>query len=208
MSIRVIIADDHALFREGLKSLLRHEPDVVVVAETDHVAALPALVEKTPADVLLLDLQMERSAMADISTFADTVAVVVVTASELVGDAIGAVRLGARAVVFKRFAVQTLMDAIRTAAAGDAWMPPSVQAALVARLREQLVSPLSAREQEVVRYVALGLRNAEVATKLFISEQTVKTHINNIFEKLGINDRVALTVYAIRMGIVGLHERG
>ena len=207
MPIRVIIADDHALFRQGLKSLLRHEPDVTIAAETDHAAALAAVVQETPADVLLLDLQMERSALADITSLAEHIAVVVVTASELVGDAFAAIRFGARAVVFKRFAVQTLMDAIRSAAAGDVWLPASVQGELVARLRNTAKSPLSAREEEVVRYVALGLRNAEVGKKLFISEQTVKSHLNNVFDKLGIQDRVELTVYAIRTGIISLHER-
>ena len=207
MPIRVIIADDHALFRQGLKSLLRHEPDVAIVAETDRAAALATVVQDTPADVLLLDLQMERSALADITALAARIAVVVVTASELVGDAFGAIRFGARAVVFKRFAVQTLMDAIRSAAAGEVWLPSSVQGELVARLRNAAKSPLSAREEEVVRYVALGLRNAEVGKKLFISEQTVKSHLNNVFDKLGIQDRVELTVYAIRTGIISLHER-
>jgi DNA-binding NarL/FixJ family response regulator len=120
---------------------------------------------------------------------------------------IPAIRFGARAVVFKRFAVQTLMDAIRSAAAGEVWLPSSVQGELVARLRNAAKSPLSAREEEVVRYVALGLRNAEVGKKLFISEQTVKSHLNNVFDKLGIQDRVELTVYAIRTGIISLHER-
>jgi two-component system, NarL family, response regulator len=207
VTIRVILADDHALFRDGLRSLLKHEPDVSIVAETDHAEGLVSLVEATPADVLLLDLQLERSAMADIEALAARIAVVVVTASELVGDAVGAIRLGARGVVFKRFAVATLMDGIRSAVAGDAWMPPTVQRELAARLRHPAGSPLSAREEEVVRHVALGLRNAAVAKKLFISEQTVKSHLNNIFEKLGVQDRVELTVYAIRTGIIGLHER-
>jgi len=207
VTIRIIIADDHALFREGLRSLLKHEPEAAIVAETDHADGLAPLIETTPADVLLLDLQMERSAMADISLHAQRIAIVVVTASELIGDAIGAIRLGARAVVFKRFAIATLMDAIRSAAAGEVWMPPGVQGELAMRLRNPAMSPLSAREEEVVRFVALGLRNAAVAQRLFISEQTVKSHLNKIFDKLAIQDRVELTVYAIRTGIIALHER-
>jgi DNA-binding NarL/FixJ family response regulator len=207
MTIRIIVADDHALFREGLRSLLKHEPDATIVAETDRAAGLAPLLEATPADVLLLDLQMERSAMPDISLYADRLAIVVVTASELIGDAIGAIRLGARAIVFKRFAIATLMDAVRSAAAGAVWMPPGVQGELAMRLRNPSMSPLSAREEEVVRCVALGLRNADVAKRLFISEQTVKSHLNKIFEKLCVQDRVELTVYAIRTGIIALHER-
>ena len=182
--IRVIIADDHALFREGLRSLLKHEPEVAIVAETDRAGGVGALLDDTPADVLLLDLQMERSAMEDIGTHAGRIAIVVVTASELTGDAIGAIRLGARAVVFKRFAIATLMDAIRSAAAGEVWMPPSVQGELAERLRNPALSPLSVREEEVVRYVALGMRNAEVAKRLFISEQTVKNQLSAVMKKL------------------------
>jgi DNA-binding NarL/FixJ family response regulator len=99
------------------------------------------------------------------------------------------------------------MDAIRSARRREVWLPSSVQGELVARLRNAAKSPLSAREEEVVRYVALGLRNAEVGKKLFISEQTVKSHLNNVFDKLGIQDRVELTVYAIRTGIISLYER-
>jgi DNA-binding NarL/FixJ family response regulator len=205
--LRLILADDHALFRAGLRSLLKHEPGVTIVAETDRIEGLGELVAATPADILLLDLQMERSSLPEVEALAARIAVIVVTASELVGDALGAIRLGARAVVLKRFAVETLMDAIRGVAAGNVWMPPSVQGELAARLRSPTSNPLSAREEEVVRHVALGLRNAEVARRLFISEQTVKTHLNNVFQKLGIQDRVELTVYAIRNGIIGVHER-
>jgi DNA-binding NarL/FixJ family response regulator len=205
--IRLILADDHALFREGLKSLLNHEAGVKIVAEIDTIAGLPALLDATPADVLLLDLQMERSSLSEIETLAKRIKVVVVTASELVGDALAAIRLGASAVVLKRFAVETLIGAISSVAAGNVWMPPSVQGELAARLRNPSGTPLSAREEEVVRHVALGLHNAEVAKRLFISEQTVKSHLNNVYQKLGVQDRVGLTVWALRSGIIGVHER-
>lgn len=207
MSIRLILADDHALFREGMKSLLKHEPDVAIVAETERIEGLHGIVETVPADVLLLDLQMERSSLAEIEALSKKLAVIVVTASELVGDALSAIRQGAQAVVLKRFAVETLMDAVRSVAAGNVWLPPNVQGELADRLRHPNSSPLSPREEEVVRHVALGMRNAEVARKLFISEQTVKTHLNNVFQKLGVQDRVELTVYAIRTGLISVHER-
>jgi DNA-binding NarL/FixJ family response regulator len=205
--IRLILADDHAIFREGLKALLQHEPAVVIAAETSRIEGLSELLDGTPADVLLLDLQMERSSLTEIEALSQKIAVVVLTASELVGDALAAIRLGARAVVLKRFAVETLMDAIEQVAAGEVWLPPSVQGQLAARLRDPAANPLSPREEEVVRHVALGMRNADVAKRLFISEQTVKTHLNNVFQKLGIQDRVELTIYAIRQGIIGVHER-
>jgi DNA-binding NarL/FixJ family response regulator len=111
--------------------------------------------------------------------------------------------LGARAVVFKRFAVETLMEAIRAVAEGNVWMPASLQAEVAARLRSPIMNALSPREEEVVRYVARGLRNAEIAQELSISEQTVKTHLNSIFRKLKIRDRVELALYATRSGFAG-----
>jgi DNA-binding NarL/FixJ family response regulator len=206
-SIRVIIADDHALFRQGLKSMLRLQPDVTVVAEIERASELLPTLEQRRCDVLLLDLQMERNALADIEALAERVAIVVVTASERSEDTLAAIRAGARGVVFKRFAIETLMTAVRAVAGGQVWMPPALQAAVAAGLRGRPVASLTPREREIVRHVALGLRNAEVARQLRISEVTVKTHVNNIFQKLRIRDRVELALYAVRTGIIGVHER-
>lgn len=202
-AIRVVIADDHVLFRQGLKSLLKPEPEVVIVGETDRADGVMALLERTPCDLLMLDLQMERSSLADVEALAARVAVLVLTASEVASDAMAAIRLGARGVVLKRYAIETLMEAIRTVVAGNVWMPPGLQTHLADQLRNPRTNPLSAREQEVVSYVALGLRNAEVAAKLSITEPTVKAHLNAIFRKLGIRDRVQLALYASQAGIVG-----
>ena len=204
---RIIIADDHALFRQGLKSMLRLQTDVTVVAELDRASDLLPALEQRRCDVLLLDLQMERNALADIEALARRVAIVVVTASERTEDALAAIRAGARGVVFKRFAIETLMTAVRAIAEGQVWIPPALQAAVAAGLRGPTAGSLTRREREIVRQVALGLRNAEVGRELRISELTVKTHINNIFQKLGIRDRVELALYAIRNGIIGVHER-
>ncbi len=200
-SIRLVIADDHLLFRQGLKSLLKSEPGVTVVGETERVADLPALLDATPCDQLLLDLQMERSVLGDIEALSARVPVIVLTASEVPVDAVAAIRHGARAVVFKRFAVETLMDAIRTVAADDVWLPASLQTHLATQLRSPGTTTLTPREEEVLRYVAMGLRNAEVAEKLSISEETVKTHLNRIFRKLGVRDRVELALQAARGGV-------
>ena len=99
------------------------------------------------------------------------------------------------------------MTAVRAVAEGQVWMPPALQAAVAAGLRGPTVGALTRREREIVRHVALGLRNAEVGRELSISEVTVKTHINNIFQKLGLRDRVQLTLYAIQTGIVSGFER-
>jgi DNA-binding NarL/FixJ family response regulator len=204
---RIAIADDHALFREGLKSLLALRSELVVVAETDTVEGIGPLLDEHPCDILLLDLQMDRNSLVEVEALSGRVPVIVVTASEIPDHAAAAIRSGARGVVFKRFAVENLIDAIHVVANGEVWMPPSLQAHLAAGLRESAVGVLTQREREIVRCVALGLRNAEVAEKLFISEPTVKTHLNNIFQKIGVRDRVELALYAIRTGIVGSHDR-
>jgi len=90
---------------------------------------------------------------------------------------------------------------------GHVWLPPALQAEITARLREPTGVSLTRREREIVRHVALGLRNAEVAERLHVTEGTVKTHLNNIFQKLGLRDRVELVLYAVRMGIIGATER-
>jgi DNA-binding NarL/FixJ family response regulator len=205
--MRVAIADDHALFRQGLKSLLRLQPDVTVVAELERADALQSTLEHTPCDILLLDLQMERSTFVDIEALAERAAVVVVTATERVEDALEVLRAGARGLVFKRFAIETLMEAIHAVMEGHVWLPPTLQAEITATVREQETVALTRRERDIVRHVALGLRNAEVAEKLHVTKGTVKTHLNNIFQKLGLRDRVELALYAVRMGIVGVTER-
>lgn len=200
--IRLIIADDHALFRQGLKSLLLLQPDIEVAAEVEHASELQPVLAATPCDILLLDLQMERWLMDEIPQLSRLATVIVLTASEAAETGVRALRLGARAIVQKRFAIETLITAIRTVADGLVWMPPAVQAEFVgqdnsaARAKE-----LTARETEIVRYVATGLRNAEVAERMSITESTVKTHLNNIFQKLGLRDRLELALYAIKTGL-------
>ncbi len=205
-SLRIAIADDHALFRQGLRSMLTLEEGVVVVAEVDRASELAHLPERAEFEILLLDLQMERSSLADVEALASRVAVVVVTASERPADAIAALRAGARAVVFKRFAIETLMTAIAAVLEGHVWMPPVLQTQLTEQLRGTVDHKLTSREHEIVQHVARGMRNAEVATRLRITEVTVKSHLNNVFQKLGLRDRVGLTLYAIRTGIIGAHE--
>lgn len=206
--IRAIIADDHALFRQGLRSLLRTRPNIVIVGETDGLDALDALLADTRCDVILLDLKMERIAIDRIPALARLAKVVVVTASESVAESVAAVSAGASAIVLKRFAVEHLIEAIEAATAGGVWMPPHVQAAMATTLRSGPRAVLTSREHEIVRQVGLGLRNADIAQRLFISERTVKTHLHNIFSKLDLHDRVELALYAIKSGIVGTHESG
>src|SRR6202008_2593632 len=144
------------------------------------------------ADILLLELQMDRWLLPEVQSLARTIRVVVLTASERIEDAVAVLKAGARAIVQKRFAVETLMEAIRAAYAGLVWMPPVVQLEIANQWEAARTNRLTARENEIIRYVATGLRNAEVAERLSISEATVKSHLNNIFQKLGLRDRVEL----------------
>lgn len=203
--LRLIIADDHALFRQGLRSLLLLE-GLDVAAEVEHTSGLAAAVAAAhPCDVVLLDLQMEQWSMDRIPELARKTAVIVLTANESVETGLTALRLGARAIVHKRFAIESLMTAIRAVAEGLVWMPPAVQAALVGR-EDPAARKLTPRESEIVRCVAAGMRNAEVAASLSLSESTVKTHLTNIFQKLGIRDRIELTRYAIKTGLVTVED--
>jgi DNA-binding NarL/FixJ family response regulator len=203
--LRLIIADDHALFRQGLRSLLVLE-GLEVVAEVEQAGSLEAVLAANPCDVLLLDLQMEQWSMDQIPELSRKTAVVILTADERVEIGLTALRLGARAIVQKRFAIESLITAIQAVADGLVWMPPSMQAALVGQ-EGSSAKKLTARESEIVRYVAVGMRNAEVAARLSLSESTVKTHLTNIFQKLGIRDRIELTRYAIKTGLVTVQDR-
>jgi DNA-binding NarL/FixJ family response regulator len=204
-AIRLIIADDHALFRQGLRSLLLLQPDIEVVGEVAQADAVLPTLAATPCDVLLLDLQMERWSMDDIPRLARHAAVLVLTASESVENGMTALRLGARGIVQKRFAIETLMTAIRSVAQGMAWMPPSLQTAF-AQQQSAPIRKLTVRESEIVRCVAIGLRNAEIAEQLAVSESTVKTHLTNIFQKLAIRDRMELIHYALKTGLVPVRD--
>jgi two-component system NarL family response regulator len=206
--VRLVVADDHALFRQGLKSLLRRRRDFQVVAEVERASDIEGTLASNPCDVLLLDLQMERWTISDIEQFSRVTRVLVLTASESLESAVSALRMGAKGIVQKRFAIQTLMEAIRAVADGLVWMPSTLQLEIAAQWSTPLTKQLTNRESDIVQLVAMGLRNAEVAEQLSIGESTVKTHLNNIFQKLGIRDRVELAVFALRQGLVPRRKGG
>jgi two-component system nitrate/nitrite response regulator NarL len=199
----VTIADDHAIVREGLRALFEVTPDIAVAGEVERADELTPTVTKTRCDVLVLDLQMDRWMMDDIPDLAQLTKVVVLTGSDREHDLLDALRLGARAIVKKTFAAETIREAIRAAVTGAVWMPADLRDKLTAKSPAEGAAGLSARESDIARYVAVGMRNAEVARKLGITEGTVKVHLNNIYKKLQIRDRVELTLYAIRNRLIG-----
>jgi len=204
--LRIIIADDHALFRQGLKSLLMLQPDTQVVAEIESANDIEPVVSRMDSNILLLDLQMDRWMMDDIPQLSRLTNVIVLTASESAENGVKALRLGAKGVVQKRFAIETLMMAVRSVADGLVWMPPTVQTEF-ARQESSSGKELTPRESEIVRYVCSGMKNIDVAERPAITESTVKTHLNNIFQKLGLRDRLELTHYAIKTGMVAVIDR-
>jgi DNA-binding NarL/FixJ family response regulator len=158
--VRLIIADDHALFRGGLRSLLQRRRGLKIVAEVDTLGALLKVLSDKTCDILLLDLQMERSALGDIKHFAAHTKVIVLTDRENMQDAVTAMLAGASAVVQKRYGVQTLINAIRTVADGSVWMPAGLQAEI---LKAQSVLSEGLPKRYVTRLARLAFVSPAVA---------------------------------------------
>ncbi len=202
--IRVVLADDRCLFRQGLKLLLNLRAGVVVVAESDDPHELPALLTRQDCDVLLLGIRFGADGDIDVAVLSTSTKVLLMCDGGDLEDAVVAMRAGAQGAVFRHTTADALVEAISTVAAGQVSMPTEMQTRLAETLQVDPQRRLTGREREVVRHVARGLRNAEVARELFITEQTVKTHLGNIFRKTGVRDRVELALYAVRLGLVVL----
>lgn len=207
---RLVIVDDHTLFREGLRTMLETEEDIEVVADVDNAEDIVELVWQTRPDLLLLDIRMPQGSGLDaipaVLKISPSTQVLVLTASDDREDHVRAFRLGAKGVVLKDSARQTLMQAIRAVCTGQLWMDPRMSDALASELTRfegetpgvRHDSGLTERELEIVRLVSSGYKNKEVGATLMISERTVKTHLTNIFQKLGVRDRVGLVMYALK----------
>jgi DNA-binding NarL/FixJ family response regulator len=206
--IRIVVADDHAIFRDGLKKLLSLENDFQVVGEAQNGQQTLELVEKLRPDVLLLDLKMPGmdgiAALQKMQERIKETKVIILTASDQEQEVVQAVRLGSAGVVRKQQTTDLLIKSIRKVAAGEIWLDGQLTAAVMREFTEPAPAPadrpkslLSAREREIVGLVCQGYRNKEIAEKMFISEQTVKNHLHNIFDKLGVSDRLELALYAI-----------
>lgn len=206
--IRLLVADDHVLLRQSLRALLQLEPDLHVIGEAGRADELKPLLEGGGCDVLILDLKMDRMVLEDIEELSQLTRVLVLTGSERIGDAAHALRRGARGIVQKKCAMTHLIEAIRAVANGLVWLPPALQLQLTRRWNSPAQDDLTPRECEIVSGVAVGLKNAEIGSKLEISEFTVKTHLTNIFQKLHVRDRVGLTLYALKSGMVSLPDDG
>jgi DNA-binding NarL/FixJ family response regulator len=211
--IRVLLADDHAIFRDGLRKLLDADEDITIVGEAQNGAECIRMLTKLKPDILLLDLRMpDKDGLAVLEEVNfDTLPtrVVVLTAAEDDRDVVRAMRLGARGVVLKQSATDLLVKSIHRVHAGEIWLDNRMTAEVMKAFSKSSESGprrekplLSDREKEIVQLVAQGFRNKEIGEKLFISEQTVKNHLHNIFDKLGVSDRLELALYAIHHRLI------
>lgn len=203
--IRVVLADDQALFRSGLRMLLDSQDDLAVVAEAgDGVEALAA-VERTDPDVVLMDIRMPRmdgvTATERLAASGPRPRVLVLTTFDLDEAAARALRAGASGFVLKDARPEFLLAAVRTVHAGAAVIAPAAIGHLLetfgsgARRRDDELAVLSPREREIYELAGRGLSNAEIAAHEYVSEATVKTHVSRILAKLGLRDRVQLVVH-------------
>jgi DNA-binding NarL/FixJ family response regulator len=216
--IRILIADDHAIFRDGLRKLLEGASDISIVGEASNGLECVKMLAKFRPDVLLLDLRMPEkdgwSVLEKLNFDSLPTRTIVLTAAEDDRDVIRAMRLGARGLVLKRSASDLLVKSIRKVYNGEIQLDNRMTTEVIDAFKKSAESGqrrekplLSDREKEIVQLVAQGLGNRTIGEKLFISENTVKNHLQNIFDKLGVSDRLELALYAIHHQLVD-HEGG
>ncbi len=211
--VRVLLVDDHDLFRTGLRTLLE-EQGVNIVGEASAGEEAVELVKQEAPDVVLMDLEMPGKggveATREIAAAAPLTRVVVLTISDQDSDVMDAVVAGACGYLLKDATIQELLRGVRAASVGESLISPSIAAKVLQRLRaaspdaqaaETLLAELSDREVQVLKLIANGKDNSEIARELFISAKTVKNHISNILLKLSIQNRIQAAVYAVRSGI-------
>jgi DNA-binding NarL/FixJ family response regulator len=215
-SLRVVICDDHALFRRGLEMVLENEPDIEVVGEaTDGIQAVEKAQELMP-DVILMDVRMPKrsgiEATQQIKELLPHVKILVLTISDEEADLYDSIKAGAAGYLLKEISTDEVADAIRSVWAGHSRISPAMASKLLTEFqamtkraddRQQIAPPrLTERELEVLRLVAKGLNNRDIAKNLYISENTVKNHIRNILEKLQLHSRMEAVIYAVREKIL------
>ncbi|MCW2543188.1 MAG: two component transcriptional regulator, LuxR family [Frankiales bacterium] len=210
--IRVLVVDDHALFRRGLQMVLEQEPDIEVVGEASDGAEATDKAAETLPDIVLMDVRMPKRGGIDACTTIHEVVpsakIIMLTISDEEADLYDAIKAGAMGYLLKEISIEEVASAIRAVHGGQSLISPSMASKLLNEFasmvkktddRQQVPTPrLTEREMDVLKLVAKGLNNRDIAKELFISENTVKNHIRNILEKLQLHSRMEAVVYAVR----------
>jgi two-component system, NarL family, response regulator len=204
-AIQVLIADDHAIFRQGLATIISRASDMKVVAQAENGQQAIDLFREHQPDVTLMDLRMPEvngvEAIGAIHAEFKSARIIVLTTYDSDEDIYRGLQAGAKGYLLKETEPDELLNAIRTVYQGQQYIPPDVGAKLVQRLRNP---ELSERELAVLRAMAQGMSNADIAAALNISEGTVKSHVNRILNKLDVSDRTQAVIVAVKRGIVSL----
>lgn len=213
--VRILLADDHTIFRDGLRKLLEAESDFEVVGEAGDGAEAINMVEQIKPEILLLDLAMPRvpglEALREVIALKTPVKTILLTAAIEKKQIIEALQVGARGVVLKDAATQMLIRAIRTVINGQFWVGRESVVDMQAYLKNQIASQpapkaksygLTRREIEILGTIVGGLSNKEIAQKFSLSEDTVKHHLTNIFDKVGVSSRLELALFAINNQLI------
>jgi DNA-binding NarL/FixJ family response regulator len=215
--IRVMIVDDHALFRRGLIMVLESEEGVDVVAEAEDGEEAIRKAEEFAPDVVLMDVRMPRvsgiEATRSISEVVPSARILMLTVSDEEEDLYEAIKAGANGYLLKEISIEEVADSIRAVVQGQTLITPSMASKLIAEFnslakraeeKQQVPAPrLTDRELEVLKLVAKGMSNREIAEELYISENTVKNHVRNILEKLHLHSRMQAVTYALREKLLG-----
>ena len=203
--LKLMVVDDHPAFRMGLIALIKNQPDMIPVAETGDGRAAVDLYRRTHPDVVLMDLRLPGysgvEAIIALRKEFPSCRVIVLTTYDCDEDIYRACQSGAQSYLLKDTSTEEIVSTIRAVFAGQKRLPPRVNDRLAKRL---LREELSQREMDVLHFLAKGRSNKEIAADLFIAEDTVKTHLKNLFVKLGVQDRTAAVIGAIRDGIIHL----
>lgn len=204
-SIKILIAEDHAMVREGIAAIVNRAVDMTVVAEADNGQQAVLLHRLHQPDVTLMDLRMPQmdgvEAIAQIRNESPTACIMVLTTYDGDEDIYRGLQAGAKGYLLKDATSEELLDAIRFVHQGRKYIPPKVALKIAERIN---CSELTEREMEVLRLLTLGKSNQEIGTALSIAESTAKFHVNNILNKLGVSDRTQAVITALRRGLTRL----
>ncbi|MFN3220179.1 MAG: response regulator [Acidimicrobiales bacterium] len=204
--IRVVLADDHPVVRAGIGQIVTADGDIEVIAEAANGREAVTIAVRERPDVVLMDLRMPEldgvGAITELAAAAPEVNVLVLTTYDTDDQIVGAVEAGAIGYLLKDTEPDALRDAVRQAAVGQSVLSAPVASRLVRQMRQTTSVALTPREREILTLVADGLTNADIATRLHVGRATVKTHLLHVFDKLGVNDRTAAVVTALKQGII------